>query len=148
MRPRGVHTLCYFSHGKIPLNKFHSTSALHNGLIVSFIILLSYILGSYSNLIFYISLNWSSWIIHIPYHSVLFTFVVVPSYISLDTLVKEMFKLVCFIWAVFHSLYYFHLPGISSVVHFSSVFSFLFLVSLVCLMILEVWHGFPLLICK
>ena len=34
MRGRGIYSLCYFSCGKTLLNKFHSTSVLHNGLIV------------------------------------------------------------------------------------------------------------------
>ena len=48
-------------------------------------------------------MNGSSWNIHFPYHSVLFTLIAVFSYISLDIIEKERFTLVSFILAVFPS---------------------------------------------
>ena len=129
------------------LDKLHFTCALHNGLTVSFLSCCPTFWGG-THIYFLISVNWSAWIFHFPYHSVFFHWLYYLPNISVYVLVKVMFKLGCFILAIFHVLYYFHLPSTSFVVHPSSFFFFVLLIPLVCPVILEIWHGFPLLICK
>ena len=139
------------SHPLLPPSPLAFNFSQHQGLFQwpdSFFTLLPYIWGSSSNLTFSVSMNGSSWNIHFPYHSALFKLSAVFSYISLDIIEKERLKLVSFISAVFPCLCEFHLCSTSFLVHLSSFFTFVLLVPLMHSVILEIWHRFPLLICK